>query len=63
MISHETQGFSIWEVIEKYKSVKNVIEKALCTIAFCVSAYPALEVKEFQETCDLNFIVTLSEIE
>lgn len=59
MISHETQGFSIWEVIEKYKSVKNVIEKALCTIAFCVSAYPALEVKEFQETCDLNFIVTL----
>ena len=63
MISHETQGFSIWEVTENYKLVKNVIGKALCTIAFCVSAYTALEVKEFQETCDLNFIATLSEIE
>lgn len=63
MISHETQGFSIWEVTENYKRVKNVIGKALCTIAFCVSAYTALEVKEFQETCDLNFIATLSEIE
>ena len=63
MISHETQRFSIWEVTENYKRVKNVIGKALCTIAFCVSAYTALEVKEFQETCDLNFIATLSEIE